>query len=66
MVSQFNILGLTLSTPGLVYIIYIMIGTKPKVVKKATLGRQPIVLGGLYTEYEEMFIPGLGIWSSQV
>ena len=43
-----------------------IIDTKPKVVQKATLGRQPVVLGGLYTEYEEMFIPGLGIWSSQV
>ena len=31
----------------------------------ATLGHQPVILGGLYSAIEEEFLPGLSLWNSE-
>ena len=35
-----------------------------KIRTEPTLGRQPIVLGGLYSEFLDEFIPGVSIFST--
>ena len=32
----------------------------------ATLGHQPVILGGLYSAIEEEFLPGLSLWNSDI
>ena len=35
-----------------------------KVLERPTLGHQPIVLGGLFAEVHDEFLPGLALWST--
>ena len=37
---------------------------KSEVLERSTLGHQPVVLGGLFTEVEDEFLPGLALWST--
>ena len=36
-----------------------------KVIRRPTLGYQPIVLGSLFTEVEDKFLPGLTLWKEE-
>ena len=39
--------------------------SKGKIKRIPTFGQQPIVLGGLYSEIENDFLPGLSLWSTK-
>ena len=32
----------------------------------ATLGHQPVILGGLYSAIEDEFLPGLSLWNHRI
>ena len=38
---------------------------KAKILERSTLGHQPIVLGGLFSEVEDDFLPGLALWNEE-
>ena len=70
-----NILSVYTLRTMLIMIIYLAIinmvirvncNKSVKVLKRSTLGQQPIVLGGFYSEIQNEFLPAMTLWSKEV
>ena len=38
---------------------------EPEIIEMSTLGRQPVMLGGFYSEFKNEFLPAMSMWSRE-